>query len=66
MDEALKELETLSVRELEEKLEQAETKLKDINEAAELAFKVIKEKENIVLDDMSAIRAEIKKRSGRS
>tara|TARA_B100000029_G_scaffold107831_1_gene99031 strand:+ start:376 stop:576 length:201 start_codon:yes stop_codon:yes gene_type:complete len=66
MDEAPKELETLSVRELEEKLEQAETKLKDINEAAELAFKVIKEKENIVLDDMSAIRAEIKKRSGRS
>lgn len=66
MDKPPNEFVKLSVRELEEKLEQAETKLKDINEAAELAFKVIKEKENIVLDELAAIRAEIKKRSGRS
>jgi len=55
----------LSVRELKENLEQAEARLTEINEAAELAFKVIKEREDQTLNEIAALRAEIKTRSGR-
>ena len=65
MDETLKDLQKMNVSELKEDLKQFEVRLKDLNEAAELAFKVIKEKENIILNEISALREEIKKRSGR-
>ena len=65
MDETLKDLQKMNVSELKEDLKQSEVRLKDLNEAAELAFKVIKEKENIILNEISALREEIKKRSGR-
>ena len=65
MDETPKDLQKMNVSELKEDLKQSEIRLKDLNEAAELAFKVIKEKENIILDEISALREEIKKRSGR-
>ena len=65
MDETPKELQKMNVSELKEDLKQSEIRLKDLNEAAELAFKVIKEKENIILNEISALREEIKKRSGR-
>ena len=47
MDETPKDLQKMNVSELKEDLKQSEIRLKDLNEAAELAFKVIKEKENI-------------------
>ena len=59
------DLQKINVSELKEDLKQSEIRLKDLSEAAELAFKVIKEKENIVLNEISALREEIKKRSGR-
>ena len=65
MDETPKDLQKMNVSELKEDLKQSEIRLKDLNEAAELAFKVIKEKENIILNEISALREEIKKRSGR-
>ena len=65
MDETPKDLQKMNVSELKEDLKQSEIRLKDLNEAAELAFKVIKEKENIILHENSALREEIKKRSGR-
>ena len=65
MDETPKDLRKMNVSELKEDLKQSEIRLKDLNEAAELAFKVIKEKENIILNEISALREEIKKRSGR-
>ena len=65
MDETPKDLQKMNVSELKEDLKQSEIRLKDLNEAAELAFKVIKEKENIILNENSALREEIKKRSGR-
>ena len=65
MDETPKDLQKMNVWELKEDLKQSEIRLKDLNEAAELAFKVIKEKENIILNEISALREEIKKRSGR-
>ena len=37
----------------------------DIHKGAELAFKVIKEREDQTLNEMAALRAEIKTRSGR-
>lgn len=66
MDDPSQEFVKLSVRELKENLEQAEARLTEIHEAAELAFRVIKEREEQALEEMSALRAEIKKRSGRS
>jgi predicted nucleic acid-binding Zn-ribbon protein len=51
-----------SVRELKEKLEKAETNLDEINKAAELAFKVIKEQEKKALEEISELRNEIKRR----
>ena len=65
MDETPKDLQKMNVSELKEDLKQSEIRLKDLNEAAELAFKVIKEKENIILNEISALREEIKKQSGR-
>ena len=65
MDETPKDLQKMNVWELKEDLKQSEIRLKDLNKAAELAFKVIKEKENIILNEISALREEIKKRSGR-
>ncbi|HCU86604.1 MAG TPA: hypothetical protein DGP39_03680 [Verrucomicrobiales bacterium] len=65
MDDPSQEFVKLSVRELKENLEQAEARLTEINEAAELAFKVIKEREDQTLNKIAALRAEIKKRSGR-
>ena len=65
MDETPKDLQKMNVSELKEDLKQSEIRLKDLNEAAELAFKVIKEKEHIILNEISALREEIKKRSGR-
>ena len=65
MDEASKDFQKLSVRELKEELEQTEIRLKDLNEAAELAFKVIREKENLILNEISTLREEIKKRGTR-
>ena len=65
MDETPKDLQKMNVSELKEDLKQSEIRLKDLNEAAELAFKVIKEKENIILNEISALREEIKKRSRR-
>jgi uncharacterized protein YydD (DUF2326 family) len=65
MDETPKDLQKMNVSELKEDLKQSEIRLKDLNEAAELAFKVIKGKENIILNEISALREEIKKRSGR-
>ena len=65
MDEASKDFQKLSVRELKEELEQTEIRLKDLNEAAELAFKVIKKKENLILNEISTLREEIKKRGNR-
>ena len=65
MDETPKDLQKMNVSELKEDLKQSEIRLKDLNEAAELAFKVIKEKENIILNEISELREEIKKRSGR-
>ena len=49
-------------RELKEKLEKAETNLDEINKAAELAFKVIKEQEKKALEEISELRNEIKRR----
>ena len=37
----------------------------DIHKGAELAFKVIKEREDQTLNEIAALRAEIKTRSGR-
>ena len=37
----------------------------NIHEAAELAFKVIKEREDQTLNEIAALRAETKTRSGR-
>ena len=65
MDEAPKDVQKMSVWELKEELKQAETRLEDLVKAAELAFAVIKEKENGLLDEISGLREEIKKRSGR-
>ena len=65
MDKTPKDLQKMNVSELKEDLKQSEIRLKDLNEAAELAFKVIKEKENIILNEISALREEIKKRRGR-
>ena len=65
MDDPSQEFVQLSVRELKENLEQAEARLTEINEAAELAFKVIKEREDQTLNEIAALRAEIKTRSGR-
>jgi nitrogen regulatory protein PII-like uncharacterized protein len=65
MEETPKDFDKLSVRELKEDLEKAEVRMKDLNEAAELAFKVIREKENALLNEISTLRAEIKKRGTR-
>lgn len=65
MDDPSQEFVKLSVRELKENLEQAEGRLTEIHEAAELAFKVIKEREDQTLNEIAALRAEIKNRSGR-
>ena len=65
MDESPKDVQKMGVWELKEELKQAETRLEDLVKAAELAFAVIKEKENGLLDEISALREEIKKRSGR-
>ena len=65
MDDPSQEFVKLSVRELKENLGQAEVRLTEINEAAELAFKVIKEREDQTLNEIAALRAEIKNRSGR-
>ena len=65
MDEESSDKQEMDVWEIKEQLKEAEKKLKDLNEAAELAFKVIKEKENIILNEISALREEIKKRSRR-
>ena len=66
MDDVSKDFQKLSVRELKEELEQAEIRLQDLNEAAELAFRVIREKENLILTEIAALRDEIKSRSGRN
>jgi len=63
MEETPKDFDQLSVRELKEELEKAEARMKDLNEAAELAFKVIREKENALLNEISTLKGEIKKRS---
>jgi len=63
MEETPKDFDQLSVRELKEELEKAEARMKDLNEAAELAFKVIREKENAFLNEISTLKGEIKKRS---
>jgi predicted nucleic acid-binding Zn-ribbon protein len=65
MEETPKDFDKLSVRELKEDLEKAEVRMKDLNEAAELAFKVIREKENALLNEISTLREEIKKRGTR-
>ena len=65
MDDPSQEFVKFSVRELKENLEQAEARLTEIHEAAELAFKVIKEREDQTLNEIAALRAEIKNRSGR-
>ena len=65
MEEPQKDFDKLSVRELKEELENAEAKMKDLNEAAELAFKVIREKENALHNEISTLKAEIKKRGTR-
>ena len=65
MEETPKDFDQLSVRELKEELEKAEAKMKDLNEAAELAFKVIREKENALLNEISTLKGEIKKRGTR-
>ena len=39
--------------------------MKDLNEAAELAFKVIREKENALHNEISTLKGEIKKRGTR-
>ena len=66
MDDASKDFQKLSVRELKEELELAEIRLQDLNEAAELALRVIREKENLILTEIAALRDEIKSRSGRN
>ena len=65
MEETPKDFDQLSVRELKEELENAEARMKDLNEAAELAFKVIREKENALLNEISTLKGEIKKRGTR-
>ena len=65
MDETPKDLRKMNVSELKEDLKQSEIRLKDLNEAAELAFKVIREKENLILNEISTLREEIKKRGTR-
>ena len=65
MEETPKDFDKLSVRELKEELEKAEARMKDLNEAAELAFKVIREKENALLNEISTLKGEIKKRGTR-
>ena len=65
MEETPKDFDQLSVRELKEELEKAEARMKDLNEAAELAFKVIREKENALLNEISTLKGEIKKRGTR-
>ena len=65
MEEAPKDFNQLSVRELKEELENAEARMKDLNEAAELAFKVIREKENAINNEISTLKGEIKKRGTR-
>ena len=62
MEETPKDFDKLSVRELKEELDKAEAGMKDLNEAAELAFKVIREKENALLNEISTLKGEIKKR----
>ena len=51
MEETPKDFDKLSVRELKEELDKAEARMKDLNEAAELAFRVIREKENALHND---------------
>ena len=65
MEETPKDFDKLSVRELKEELDKADAKMKDLNEAAELAFKVIREKENALHNEISTLKAEIKKRGTR-
>ncbi len=65
MEEPKKDFDKLSVRELKSELEKAETRMKDLNEAAELAFKVIREKENALHNEISTLKGEIKKRGSR-
>ncbi|MDC0144696.1 hypothetical protein OAK45_09240 [Verrucomicrobia bacterium] len=65
MEETPKDKQRMSVRELKNELEQAEIELQDLNEAAELAFKVIKQKENLILTEIAALRGEIKIRNRR-
>ncbi len=65
MEEPQKDFDKLSVRELKSELEKAETRMKDLNEAAELAFKVIREKENALHNEISTLKGEIKKRGSR-
>ena len=64
MDEESSDKQEMGVWEIKEQLKEAEKKLKDLNEAAELAFSVIREKENILLGEISALREELKKRGG--
>ena len=66
MEEPKKDFDKLSVRELKSELEKAETRMKDLNEAAELAFKVIREKENALHNEISTLKGEIKKRGTRN
>ena len=47
---------------MKEDLEKAETGMKDLNKAAELAFKVIREKENALHNEISALKRGVKKR----
>ena len=65
MDGPSQEFVKLSVRELKGNLERAEVRLTEINKAAELAFKVIKERENQTMNEIAALRAEIRNRGSR-
>ena len=65
MEEPQKDFDKLSVRELKEELDKADARMKDLNEAAELAFKVIREKENAINNEISTLKGEIKKRGTR-
>jgi len=65
MEETPKDFDKLSVRELKEELDKAEARMNDLNEAAELAFRVIREKENALHNEISTLKGEIKKRGSR-
>jgi len=65
MEETPKDFDKLSVRELKEELDKAEARMKDLNEAAELAFRVIREKENAFHNEISTLKGEIQKRGTR-